>query len=268
MAKDKALNPAQAQHKKDKANAIKKSKAEKAQRMTEKLSKRNPDRIARQIQTLKELDQEGRLQGPDKKLLADLEKQLALVNKAHEKVWQGDGNKGPTAVNDGETRNSGLRDRHQNKSGVYVLKGLERRSIYWDPLFNPTGLPPEGFPYQEWSDGEQDGEDVPSEDVEYRPELGETDASGIPLPKGPALRFQPPKPEPAPIKTTYEAAPIVRDLKKESASFIPASVIQRAQQRKRSASPESKDPENGKKLRHVVIEDAGEGEENDARYDD
>ncbi|KAK9362042.1 WW domain binding protein 11-domain-containing protein [Lipomyces starkeyi] len=266
MAREKGLNPAQAQHKRDKANAIKKAKAERSQRMTEKLSKRNPDRISRQIEALKELEQEGRLQGPDRKLLADLEQQLSLVNKAREKVQQGGGKKSENAVNDGETRSTGLRERHQNKSGVYVLKGLERRSIYWDPLFNPTGLPPEGFPYQEWSDGEQEDEDVLNEEVEYRPELGEADATGIPLPKGPALRFKQPNPEPAPIRTTYEAAPIVRDLKKESASFIPASV-QRVQQRKRSASPEPQEPDNGKKMRHVVIADADEHDD-DSHYDE
>ncbi|KAK9369831.1 hypothetical protein V1509DRAFT_441708 [Lipomyces kononenkoae] len=263
MAREKGLNPAQAQHKRDKAHAIKKAKAEKSQRLTEKLSKRNPDRISRQIQTLNELEQEGRLQGPDRKLLADLEQQLLLVNKAREKVHQGAGaKKGENLAKDGETRGLGLRERHQNKSGVYVLKGLERRSMYWDPVFNPTGLPPEGFPYQEWSDGENESEDTLNEEVEYRPELGEVDATGIPLPKGPALRFQQPNPEPAPSRTTYEAAPVVRDLKKESASFIPASV-QRIRQRKRSASAEPQESDNGKKIRHVLIEDADEHEEPD-----
>ncbi|KAK9235085.1 WW domain binding protein 11-domain-containing protein [Lipomyces kononenkoae] len=255
MAREKSLNPAQAQHKRDKANAIKKAKAERSQRITEKLSKRNPDRISRQIETLKEIEQEGRLQGSDRKLLADLEQQLVLVNKAREKVQQAGANKGENLAKDGDTRSSGLRERHQNKSGVYVLKGLERKSIYWDPVFNPTGLPPEGFPYQEWSDGEKENDFVLDEEVEYRPELGEADATGIPLPKGPALRFQQPTPEAAPSKTTYEAAPIVRDLKKESASFIPTSV-QRMRQHKRSASAEPQEPDNGKKMRQILIEDA------------
>ncbi|KAK9465698.1 hypothetical protein V1512DRAFT_271896 [Lipomyces arxii] len=255
MPRDKGINPAQAQHKKDKANAIKKSKAEKAQRMTEKLSKRNPDRVARQIETLKGLEQEGRLQGPDRKLLTDLEKQLLLINKAKDKVNAPSGSR-----KDGNTATSQIDkgvDRHQNKSGVYVVRGHERRSIYWDPVFNPTGLPPDGFPYQEWNDhGSEEYE------VYYRPDLHEQDATGIPVPTGAALRYireqkkieHNKTPVESATRITYEAAPVVRDLAKESASFVPSSVLQRQQaSQKRPASAEFIDSSH--KMRHVELED-------------
>ncbi|KAK9477921.1 hypothetical protein V1514DRAFT_343219 [Lipomyces japonicus] len=258
MAKEKKFNSAQAQHKKDKANVIKKAKAERARRLTEKLSKRNPERISKQIAKLKEIEQEGKLQGPDRKLLADLEKQLILIDKAKEKISLSGKN-----VDSGLNR-IGIRDiesqsdRYQNKSGVFVLKGKERLSIYWDAVFNPTGLPPDGYPYKEWcadaGKGEQD------EEIEYVPEWNEIDATGVPLPKGPAIRFNKPKEQ---ARTTYEAAPVVRDLIKESQSFIP-TVIQRAQQqRKRSVSPAVN--EGSRKLRHVEIE-IEEDEEGDDEY--
>ncbi|KAK9458195.1 hypothetical protein V1511DRAFT_454703 [Dipodascopsis uninucleata] len=258
MAKDKGLNPVQAQQKREKAAAIKKAKADRTARLTEKLSKRNPERISRQIETLKSLEQEGKLQGQDRKLLADLEKQIVLVKKAKEKLAESTvSNKDAEYNKEGRAidrdNSHGAQDRHVNKSGVYVLKGLERRSIYWDPIFNPTGLPPEGMPHQEWDNYEKEGINVYDEDVEYIPSQNEQDASGIPIPRGPAVRFKPPE---IPVKTTYEAAPVVRDLTKESALLVPAAV-RRAQNRKRSPTSNIEDEYDSKrKIRHVEIVDA------------
>ncbi|KAK7202613.1 hypothetical protein BZA70DRAFT_285566 [Myxozyma melibiosi] len=266
MAREKGgLNPAQAQHKKDKANAIKKAKAERAERMTEKLAQRNPERMEKQIQALKDLDSQGRLQGPDKKLLADLERQIVLVRQAKEKLQGGKGAVAQESERSGGARTAEL-DRHVNASGVFVLKGRERRSIYWDPVFNPTGLPPDGYKYAEWDQGEiSDDESEVEDEIFFRPDLGERSAKGIPLPKGPALRYErgaktstesssSSSSSTAP-KTTYEAAPVVRDLKKESAAFVPASVQRMQQQRKRAGSFDEPVADDLKKIRHVQLED-------------
>lgn len=233
----------------------------------EKLSRRNPQRMEKQIQALKDLDSQGRLQGTDKKLLAELEQQIVLVRQAKAKVEaQKAKASSSTANNDKVTESSASRgirstlERHENASGVFVLKGRERRSIYWDPVFNPTGLPPDGHPYAEWSAGEDSAVSEDEEILYYRPDLKERLATDIPLPKGPALRFErnPISTEATSSRTTYEAAPVVRDLKKESAAFVPAAV-QRAttQQRKRAGSFDEPDTDlsSGRKVRHVEIED-------------
>ncbi|KAK9462823.1 uncharacterized protein V1516DRAFT_621077 [Lipomyces oligophaga] len=228
MAREKGYNPAQAQHKKDKANAIKKAKAERSAQMVEKLSRRNPERMERQIERLKELDGEGRLQGPDRKLLADLEKQIVLVRKAKEQSRKTD---------DGKLITTDGRERYENNSGVYVLKGRERRSIYWDPLWNSTGLPPEGCEYREWQDYEEINETAGDcKEIYLRVDLGERVADGIPLPRGRALRWRDDgedndknrrEADEAAATTTYGAAPIIRDLKKEGVIFVPRSVQRR-----------------------------------------
>ncbi|KAI4111849.1 MAG: hypothetical protein LQ339_000308 [Xanthoria mediterranea] len=143
MAKDKdrALNPATAQLKADKARALKKGKAAITAQRTERLAQRNPARLERQIADLKASGGDAASGGRDKKQLEELEKQLGMVRKAREKV----GDKGPRP-------------------------GRERHAL-------------------------------------------------------------PPKPEVVPAvvpKTTYEAKPVVRDLRKEAVkAFMPAVVARK-----------------------------------------
>lgn len=74
----------QAWHKKEKQKQIKKGKVEKSKIRTEKLARRNPDRIQKQIDELKALEEDGRISTHDKKQLQELEKDLAAVKKAKE----------------------------------------------------------------------------------------------------------------------------------------------------------------------------------------
>ena len=76
----------QAWHKKEKQKQIKKGKAEKQKQRTEKLARRNPDRIQKQIDELKAAGggDGGMMSMADKKLLAELERDLAAVRKARE----------------------------------------------------------------------------------------------------------------------------------------------------------------------------------------
>jgi len=78
----------QAWHKKEKAKQVKKGKAEKQKLRTEKLARRNPDRIQKQIDELKAVGEGGQMGPSDRKLLADLERDLAAVKKAKEALGE------------------------------------------------------------------------------------------------------------------------------------------------------------------------------------
>jgi hypothetical protein len=72
----------QAWHKEQKVKAIKKSKASQQKERNEKLGRRNPDRLQRQIDELKTVIESGRDNAHNRRQLADLEKDLAAVRRA------------------------------------------------------------------------------------------------------------------------------------------------------------------------------------------
>ena len=97
MPKEKSINPAQAQRKAEKAKAIKKGtfqapmsaspiniflvgKAEAASRRNEKLARRNPDRLQKQLDELKAIQTSGgTLTSHEKTVLEGLERDLKAV---------------------------------------------------------------------------------------------------------------------------------------------------------------------------------------------
>lgn len=83
----------QAWHKEQKAKAIKKGKAAVQKERTEKLARRNPDRLQRQVDELKEAIEAGKNTAHNKKTLAELERDLAAVRKARKALGIED--KGP-----------------------------------------------------------------------------------------------------------------------------------------------------------------------------
>ncbi|KAK9449786.1 uncharacterized protein V1518DRAFT_372464 [Limtongia smithiae] len=178
------------------------------------------ERLSRQVETLKRRQTQGRLQAQDQAILAELEKKLDAA-KARQRLT--------AAPRGGDSRPS-------SGGGVRVRKS----SIYWDPVFNPTGAAPPGRAPMDWNENHIE---MPANgDIEYRPDLGEMSARDIPLPRGPALRFATRAGDSeggaaaaagTGGTTTYVAAPVVRDLQKESAAFVPASVL-RGQQQKRA----------------------------------
>ena len=91
----------QAYHKAEKAKALKKAKGEKTKLRQEKLARRNPDRIARQIADFKALEESGELKPHDKKVLGELEKELVAVKKAREVVGVKEEERGPGASGGG-----------------------------------------------------------------------------------------------------------------------------------------------------------------------
>jgi hypothetical protein len=201
MAKEKNYNPVQDHKKQEKQKQIKKQKANLQAQRNEKLARRNPARIQRDIENLKEADQSGGLRPHERQRLSELEKDLAAVNKAREAL----GDKAPyfkperkhEDAPDGRAR-GGHRD--GGRGGVL---GKRRR------------------------DGNRKDDDSSDTDA---------DVQNIPMP-----RDTPPPiprrhgrqaqaedgtaaPEPKKAQIVYEAAPEVRNFLKEATKFMPAAV--------------------------------------------
>ncbi|KAF2447281.1 hypothetical protein P171DRAFT_409855 [Karstenula rhodostoma CBS 690.94] len=195
MAKEKNFNPVQAAKKAEKAKAVKKQKAQLQTQRTEKLARRNPTRIQRDIDALKEAEQTGALRPHERTRLNELEKDLAAVNKARTAL----GEKAPQFKPERERRDDG--GERGGRGGV-----LGKRS---------RGAGRKG-----------NGEDADSSDTD-------ADVRRIPMPRD----TPPPIPkryggdaqaEEKKPTLVYEAAPQVRDFKKEVTSrFMPAAVAQK-----------------------------------------
>ncbi|EXJ79997.1 hypothetical protein A1O3_08283 [Capronia epimyces CBS 606.96] len=211
MAKDKerAVNPAQQQRKLEKAKQLKKSRAELQARRNEKLARRNPERLQRQIDDLKALETSGDIKPREKAILEDLERDLRAVRKAREAL----GDKAPSFAGqqrrrDGDNSNILGKRRHDG----------ERKS--WQAREQSPG-----------SDTDESVRKIPMpEDTpppvprEFRRDYRRVDDAQE------SMSHQiPAKPAPVP-KTTYESAPQIRDLRREVVGrFVPA-VVRRKQE--------------------------------------
>ncbi|KAF8540211.1 hypothetical protein BDD12DRAFT_804705 [Trichophaea hybrida] len=194
----------QAWHKEQKAKAIKKGKASVQKERTEKLARRNPDRLQRQVDELKEAIEAGHASTHNKKTLADLERDLAAVRKARKAL----------GIEDKEPQK---RKRDDSNAGARAGEGPSGEGD-WRARRREMRL-------RGKTEGSDSGDSTDS------------DVADIPLPPGPLPPLPgetpPPKQE---VKITYESAPVLRDLRKEAAAFVPVAVkrmleAQRAQQK-------------------------------------
>lgn len=231
MPKERTVNPATAHLKSEKARALKKSKLAVSAQRNERLASRNPSRLERQISELKE---SGLDNARDKKQLEELEKQLAAVKKAREKV----GDKAPTfgAAGGGRGDREGFRGRGGGVLGKRGRDGERRRrnepssdsetdeGVRRIPM--PRDTPPP-VPAQHRHDRRR-GPGPRGEDGR-----GARNANLEPLGEGRERtnHESPKRPEPVSVaKTTYEAKPVVRDLRKEAVkAFMPAVVARKVQ---------------------------------------
>ncbi|CAG8012370.1 unnamed protein product [Penicillium olsonii] len=214
MAKDKerSVNPAAAQRKQDKQKELKKGKAEAQARRNEKLARRNPDRIQRQINDLKGAEEAGqKLRPRDKEILEALEKDLRGVLKAREAL----GEKAPRF----DHRNQGHgQGQGQSRWGEGVLGKRQRGS-------DDTRMPRDS----ESSDTDEDvrripmPRDTPPPLPHRKQGRGPSDGRGPhPLPSRPTPVVE--------AKTVYEAKPEIRNLRQEATNkFIPAAVRMKQQ---------------------------------------
>ncbi|KAM0333577.1 hypothetical protein ACHAQA_002242 [Verticillium albo-atrum] len=219
MPKERNFNPVQAQRKADKAKAIKKGKSEVQNRRNEKLARRNPERIQKQIDDLKAITTNGaKLSRHEEQVLEGLEKELRAVKKAREAM-------GDSAPSFG--RGFSGRDHTGQGGGGGGVLGKRRRGA---------------------EDASSDDEDVP-EDVKSIPMPRDTPP---PIPKDvmdawwarrrarrqaerdeeereqPQARDKQQSSTPAPLveaRTVYEAKPVVRNLQKEAVSAFVPSVV-------------------------------------------
>lgn len=225
MAKDKekSVNPAQQQRKLEKAKALKKSKAELQNKRNEKLAKRNPDRIQRQIDDLKALESAGDIKPREKAILADLERDLKAVQKARDTL----GDKAPI--------HSSRPPRQDNRDSSSAVLGKRRHDGQ------------RKFPSRRDSGSDTDdsvrnipwpGDTPPPVPREWRRDRHEQN-SGQPN----ALPAKPME-----VKTTYESAPQIRDLKKEAVSRFVPNVVKRKQEAVKGTSGQLLEPEEMDRL--------------------
>ncbi|KAI9682532.1 MAG: hypothetical protein M1829_000325 [Trizodia sp. TS-e1964] len=201
MAKEKAaINPAQAQRKLEKQKALKKGKAETLARRTQKLAHRNPEQLQRQIDTLRASS--STLPAHDRKRLEALERDLRIVQKARDRA--------PTTrradPSEPPPPQLGKRER------AHTRRSFTPPDVRAIPM--PRDTPPPVPAHHLGAGGGQGANAVP---------LGANAR---------VVHALPAKPEPAVpavrAKTVYEAAPVLRDLRKEAVSrFVPGAVARK-----------------------------------------
>ncbi len=205
-----------------------------AARRTEKLARRNPDRLQRQIDDLEAAEASGQpLKPREKKALEDLKREALAVRKARESL----GEKAPTFGRgysaDGRRRGGGNGQGPRGGAGNGML-GKRRREGDID-------------------DGDSDVSDT-DESIRRIPMPRDTpppihpqflrrnhaaNANLEPLGEGRGggereINALPQKPEPLPsAQTVYEAKPAVRDLRKEAVKAFVPTVVQRKLDTKR-----------------------------------
>ncbi|KAG9554095.1 hypothetical protein KCU97_g19107, partial [Aureobasidium melanogenum] len=186
MPKERNINPVAAQHKADKKQALKKSKANVQAQRNEKLARRNPERLQRQIDDLKSLAATQQLRPKDQATLEQLEKDLRAVRKARDIL----GDKAP-----------GFRPRREDREGDQGQEGRKRRR-------------------------QDEDEDETDEDVRKIPMPRDTPPPIPRRTQPHQLPDKPAAAAPVPAQTTYSSAPVLRNLKEESKRFVPAAVAQ------------------------------------------
>ena len=219
MPKERSFNPAQQQRKADRQKEIAKSKKQLQNQRNEKLARRNPDRLQKQIDELKELEQRGSLRQKDKDTLQQLERDLKGVKRARDAL----GDAAPKFASRDRTHDGSSnarqeqaqrRQQHQQHLGKRRRDEEDAHSSDTDPEVRDIPMPRDTPP------------PIPRQQRERfkDPQIG-PDGKRIPhaLPTKPGAAA-------TSSKTVYSAAPQIRDLKKEAVKFMPSVV---AAQKKR-----------------------------------
>ncbi len=204
-------------------------KAEAASRRNEKLARRNPDRLQKQLDELKAIQTSGgSLTSHEKSILEGLERDLKAVRKAREAL----GDAAPK-FGSGERRDGGNRGGREGRGGGVLGKrrrddeSSSEEDVPEDvkripmPRDTPPPIPKEVL--DKWHQKRRDRA------AQQNAGRG-TSANMMPLghnerrvgyadgaPERPAA----PKVE---AQTVYESKPIIRDLRKEAVAFVPAAV--------------------------------------------
>jgi hypothetical protein len=206
-------------------------KAEAAARRNEKLARRNPDRLQKQLDELKAIETGGgKLTTHEQKILGELEKDLRAVRKAREVL----GDKAPSFSSRGgrdEGRGGGVLGKRR-RNGQFGRGDSDESDVPEDvksiPMPRDTPPPISREVMDKWYQARREHQGR----VDQADRRG-TQANNIPLGENPrrlpqtergsqSLRVATPVLE---ARTVYEAAPAIRDLRKEAVSaFVPAAV--------------------------------------------
>ncbi|KAL7947930.1 WW domain binding protein 11 domain-containing protein [Trichoderma barbatum] len=229
MPKEKNYNPVQAQRKADKAREVKKGKAEAQGRRNEKLARKNPDRIQKQIDDLKAVTTGGgKLTRHEEQVLEGLEKELQLVRKARDTL----GDKAPSFG-----RGGWRRDDDGSRSGAL---GKRRRGdddgsssdedvaddVRSIPMPRDTPPPIPKAEMDKWYAKRRAKRNAENAARRRDNAGGDEAEDGHDNDRGKGKeRGQRSAPPVVESRTVYEAKPVVRDLRKEAvAAFVPTSV--------------------------------------------
>ncbi|KAK2599967.1 hypothetical protein QQS21_005269 [Conoideocrella luteorostrata] len=209
MPKEKNYNPVQAQRKADKAKAIKKGKAEVQDRRNERLARKNPDRVQKQIDDLKAIAAGGgKLSRHEEQLLEGLEKEIKGINKARQSLGDRAPSFGRGPRRDGDSGVLGKRRRGSNSSSTDDDVPDEVRKI---PMPRDTPPPVPKDVLDQWFARRRARRNQENEQKQ-----------GDEARKDDTVKKEAPPVEP---KTTYEAKPVLRDLRQEAVSaFVPVAV--------------------------------------------
>ncbi|OCK79749.1 hypothetical protein K432DRAFT_382772 [Lepidopterella palustris CBS 459.81] len=213
MAKEKTINPAQAARKAEKQRALKKSKAQLQAQRTEKLARRNPERLQREVDDLKSQEQSGNLRPHDRQRLAQLEKDVAAIKKAREALGDrapkfGGGGGGEHRDERRDSRGGGVLGKRRRDGGKSRQGDGESSSETDEDARNipmPKDTPPP----------------IPRQDRHRKPQPGNANDTLMGQPR--ITHALPPKPV---AKIVYEAAPQLRDLRKEATTGLVPTAVQ------------------------------------------
>lgn len=205
-----------ARHQANKLGAA--GKAEAAARRNEKLSQRNPERIQKQIDDLKQITSSGgKLSKHEETVLESLERDLKAVKKAREAL----GDQAPTFSRGDGPRFGGseqgrgvLGKRRRDFDDASSSDGDVPSDVKTIPMPRDTPPPIPKEILDQWY-------------AKRRAKRANANANDTPLGDRKMAGTTPPV-QPAPVaepKAVYEAKPVLRDLRKEAVSaFVPTAV--------------------------------------------
>lgn len=242
MPKERGANPVAAHAKAEKNKALKKSKASVQAQRAEKLARRNPERLQRQIDDLQATKdaQGGSLRPRDAQQLEQLERDVAAIRKARASLPESQQyreRRPHTSNNDRQPRGGNAND---------TTLGKRRRGFSSEPS-DSEATDPEALDIPMPRDTPPP---VPRRQRRHDPSAAPRQPHGLPA--------KPPAPT-APSQTTYSSAPQLRDLKKEAVSaFVPSAVAARLKQKQQAASHTGKllEPEELDRLEQSGYTDA------------
>ncbi|WWC70052.1 uncharacterized protein I206_103996 [Kwoniella pini CBS 10737] len=221
MAK-KSSNPADAFRKAQRAKEIKKNKEERKKVREVQTVKKDTREIEADIRYLK-----SQTDATSKTRLTELEAELAYINKTKEAYVAEHPESRDRVFNIRKPKEKDGTTKEEAQKHLYDENGRLRdpkKSVYYDAVYNPFGVPPPGMPYKERTPEQQSEEEEEEEDDDESddeiimpagpPLTGQLagsdededsdDSDDIPLPEGPPPKPPTSAPLPPPVRMGFD----------------------------------------------------------------